>query len=122
MEHLPAHQRFPRQHRLTRAKDFERALRRPDVRLRAGPLRANVVFNRMQHARLGLIVGKRAVARASARNRIKRVIRERFRTAGGSLPPVDLVIRIVAPVSREQLHRYLDRMLAEIGDLRTDGQ
>ena len=122
MEHTSTNQRFPRQHRLIRAKDFERVLRRPDVRLRAGPLRANVVFNRMQHARLGLIVGKKSVARASARNRIKRVIRERFRKAGDSLPAVDLVVRIVAPVTREQLHRHMDRLLAEIGNLETDGR
>ena len=76
----------------------------------------------MQHARLGLIVGKKAVARASARNRIKRVVRERFRMAGDTLPPVDLVIRLVAPVSRTQLHRHMDRLLAELADLETDGR
>jgi ribonuclease P protein component len=71
----------------------------------------------MQHARLGLIVGKKSVARASSRNRIKRVVRERFRQAQDRLPAVDLVVRIVAPVDRTQLHRYLDRLLLEIEGL-----
>jgi ribonuclease P protein component len=109
-----ANQRFPRQLRLTRAREFEQVLRRPDARLKAGPLRLNLVFNRMHHARLGLIVGKKAVARASARNRIKRVIRDRFRKAQNELPAVDLVVRVVGPVDRAHLHRHLDRLLAEL--------
>jgi ribonuclease P protein component len=117
VEHIPVNQRFPRQHRLTRASEFERVLRRPDKRLSAGPLRLNVVFTRMQHARLGLIVGKKSVARASARNRIKRVIRERFRQAQDRLPAADLVVRVVAPMSRAQLHRHLDRLVTELEGL-----
>ncbi len=76
----------------------------------------------MQHARLGLIVGKKAVARASARNRIKRVIRERFRTAGDRIPAVDLVVRITAPVERARLHRQLDRLLGQLAELEVDGR
>ena len=71
----------------------------------------------MQHARLGLIVGKKAVAKASERNRIKRVIRERFRKAQNELPAVDLVVRVVGPVSRAHLHRHLDRLLSELETL-----
>lgn len=114
---LPVDQSFSRQLRLTHAREFELVLRRPQARLKAGPLRLNLVFNRMQHARLGLIVGKKAVARASARNRIKRVIRDRFRTARHELPAIDLVIRVVGPVDRPRLHRYLDRLLTEAKSL-----
>ncbi len=114
---LSVQSKFPRQLRLTRAREFERVLRRPEARLKAGPLRLNLVFNRMHHARLGLIVGKKAVARASARNRIKRVIRERFRTAQQELPAVDLVVRVVGPVDRAGLHRHLDRLLDEVKGL-----
>lgn len=71
----------------------------------------------MQHARLGLIVGKKAVARASARNRIKRVIRERFRIAQSELPAVDMVVRVVGPVDRARLHKYLDRLFTEVRGL-----
>lgn len=117
LAHPPVNQSFPRQLRLTRAREFEQVLRRPEARLKAGPLRLNFVFNRMHHARLGLIIGKKAVARASARNRIKRVIRERFRKAQNELPAVDLVIRVIGPVSRSDLHRYLDRLLAELESL-----
>lgn len=117
MEHISVNQNFPRHARLVRAREFEQVLRRPDVRLRFGPLRLNAVFNRMHYARLGLIVGKKAVARASARNRIKRVIRDRFRKARFDLPDLDLVVRVVGPLTRAQLHLQLDRLFEEIGDL-----
>jgi len=114
VEHTSTSQRFPRQARLTRARDFERVLKKPDFRLSAGPLRLNVVFNRMHTARLGLIVGKKSVSRATARNRIKRVIRDRFRRIRSELASVDVVVRVVAPVTRTDLHRHLDRLLTEL--------
>lgn len=107
-------QRFPKQDRLTRARDFEQVLRRPDLRLSSGPLRLNAVFNRMHTARLGLIVGRKSVSRATARNRIKRVIRDRFRRVRSELASVDVVVRVVAPVTRTDLHRHLDRLLSEL--------
>ena len=109
-----AHCKFSRQAKLTRPQDFERALRRPDLRLRAGPLRVSAVFNRMHCARLGLVVGKKAVARASARNRIKRVIRDRFRLQRRQLAALDVVFRVVGPIQRADLHKLLDELLGEL--------
>ncbi|MEA3638384.1 MAG: ribonuclease P protein component [Lamprobacter sp.] len=43
-------------------------------------------------ARLGLAIAKRCAQRAVARNRIKRVIRESFRQARGSLRSLDIVV------------------------------
>ena len=100
---------FPREARLTRAREFERVLRRPELKLSSGPLRVNAVFNKMASARLGLVVGKRAVSRASARNRIKRVVRDRFRRVRAELPQVDVVVRVVGPVPRRELHGHIDR-------------
>ena len=68
----------------------------------------------MHCARLGLVVGKKAVTRASARNRIKRVIRERFRRERCGLGSVDLVVRVVGPIRRSELHRQLDRLVVEL--------
>ena len=116
VEHATASEGFPRSARLTRARDFERVLRHPDFRLGAGPLRLNAVFTRMHCPRLGLVVGRKAVSRAAARNRIKRVIRERFRRARAGLGGVDLVIRVLGPVTRADLHRHLDRLFAELNE------
>lgn len=55
--------------------------------LRAGP-------NKLLHARLGIIAGKKVAARAVDRNRAKRLIREAFRAAAGILGPYDITLQI----------------------------
>ena len=46
--------------------------------------------NSVGHARLGLALSKKNIAKAHDRNRIKRLLRETFRTEG--LPAIDVVV------------------------------
>lgn len=46
--------------------------------------------NTVGHARLGLALSKKIIAKAHDRNRVKRMLRESFRTQ--SLPAIDIVI------------------------------
>lgn len=50
------------------------------------------LVNEKSHPRLGLAVAKRAVRRAVARNRLKRLIRESFRNGQRDLGGLDLVV------------------------------
>ena len=68
----------------------------------------------MHSARLGLVVGKKAVAKAHARNRIKRIIRSRFRLARAGFGALDLVIRVTAPVTAAELHGALDTLFVGV--------
>lgn len=68
----------------------------------------------MHSARLGLIVGKRAIPKAHARNRVKRIIRNRFRLVQYRLRGFDLVVRVAAGVTDRELHRALDILFADL--------
>ena len=68
----------------------------------------------MPSARLGLVVGKKAIARAHARNRVKRIIRDRFRRDRFRLGGVDLVVRVLGRISAPELHRRLDSLFSDL--------
>lgn len=46
--------------------------------------------------RLGLVIGKKLLKRAVDRNRVKRIVRERFRLQREKLPACDLIVRLCA--------------------------
>ena len=68
----------------------------------------------MQTARLGLVIGKRAVRRAVDRNRAKRVLRETFRTRRLELPWVDIVVQLTGPVGGCDLRGVFGGLLEEL--------
>jgi ribonuclease P protein component len=89
--------RFRRSQRLLAAAEFALALR-------ARPVEVSPHFqvfrpHNERGPRLGIIVGKRYVARSVDRNRLKRLIRECFRTRRFELPPADYVVRVRNPVT-----------------------
>jgi ribonuclease P protein component len=73
-------------------------------------------------ARLGLIIPKRLAKHAVLRNLLKRLARESFRNACGSLPPADVVLRlakpplpadqVAGPEQRSSWRRSIDELLA----------
>jgi ribonuclease P protein component len=74
----------------------------------------SAVANRMQTARLGLVVGKRALRRAHERNRAKRVLRDTFRLRREALPPMDIVIVVTGDAGNRE---YRDSLLALLSEL-----
>lgn len=72
--------------------DFERVLKQRQWQVNAPPFLLLAIPG--QAARLGIVVGKRFLARAVDRNYIKRLLRESFRRWRGALPPVDLVVML----------------------------
>lgn len=56
--------------------------------------------NTIGHARLGLALSKKKIAKAHDRNRVKRTLRESFRIQ--SLPAVDIIVLARHGVAKEQ--------------------
>jgi ribonuclease P protein component len=107
----PPRATFRPHERVRRPEDFRRAF---DRRRSAsdGLLVVHAVENGLPHARLGIAVGKKKVRKATARNRIKRLIREAFRLSKPELPAgVDLiVIPRGAPLTFEAVRRSLPEL------------
>ena len=61
--------------------------------------------NGLDQARLGLIVPKKVIATAVARNRIKRLLREAFRLHQAELTGLDVIARIKSRVSEDRLQQ-----------------
>ncbi len=85
---------FPREYRLTEKRQFDAVLSTRTILLKSGSFRLYATANQEFGARLGLIVGKRQLKRAVDRNKVKRVLRETFRTRRSTLPALDIVVQL----------------------------
>lgn len=101
---------LPPSARLRRAADFA-ALRNATGRMRTHYFLLRWIGSTGGEARLGLAVSRKVSKRAVARNRIKRVARESFRSCRDQLPDLDVLV-IAQPVaeaaSRAALRGDLD--------------
>ncbi len=87
----PGGQRFPKSLRLTRRAEFVR-VQGGGRKVAADPLLALALPNSLGHTRLGITVSKK-VGNAVVRARVRRHLRELFRTRRSELPQgIDLVI------------------------------
>jgi ribonuclease P protein component len=73
--------------------------------------------NSLQHARLGLVVGKKTAKLSVSRNYMRRVLREFFRLQQHEVCPVDLVIRVQKKFDRIdfiQIKQEFDSLMAKL--------
>jgi ribonuclease P protein component len=107
-------QGFPKQARILQGTEYSLVLRRPQKRLVEGSVQMKTHDNGCGRARLGLVVPKRGTAKAHDRNRIKRVIRELFRTSQQDLPAKDIVIQVFNKIPVNQLRETLTKQFAKL--------
>ena len=107
----PTRYRLSRQVRLLTAKQFRNVFRGSLVSQDAY-FRVKAAPNDENYPRLGLAVARRVNKRAVVRNRIKRVVRERFRINKETLKGLDLVVvarQAGADAEKKELAAAIDR-------------
>ncbi len=86
--------RLPQRARICASNDFNRVLQHPELRIARAALIFFARANQLQYARLGVVVGKKKTALSVQRSRIKRLVRESFRSRAHTVPGVDLVVLV----------------------------
>ncbi len=112
---LPIHEMtirytFPRSCRLLKTDDYSSVFnfnRRKNGRY----LNVYAKPNFSNQARLGMVVGKKQMRTAVARNFAKRIIREEFRLHRPTLPAMDFVVRVTKAINRTEAHVVRDELI-----------
>lgn len=110
--HRSAEREFPRQARLTQARDY-RAVFAGAERIADRYFTILVGRNKAGTARLGLAISRRRARRAVDRNRLKRLVREHFRHKRRELGNLDCVVMAgpaAAGATRATLNASLERL------------
>jgi ribonuclease P protein component len=66
--------------------------------------------NQQEFPRVGIVVSKKTARRAVARNYMRRVLREWFRTHRQGMGALDIVIRVQKPFARDEFHVLQDEL------------
>lgn len=82
---------FSCRQRLLTPKDFKAVFEDPLGRFKSQYFLLLVKRNQLEHARLGIVVAKKQIKKACARNSIKRIVRESFRYRQHELKGLDIV-------------------------------
>ena len=82
---------FSKRHRLVRASEYGHVFAQPRKSV-SQTITVLARSNGLTHPRLGLIIAKRSVKSAVARNRLKRIARESFRRHRERLPAMDVIV------------------------------
>lgn len=111
-------EKFPPELRLRQGAEFKNVLRGRHRQRGSGFIVISVP-NQYGFARLGIVVGRKALRRAVDRNRFKRLAREQFRRVAARLRAVDVIVQAQGKLDRGQLTQMqseLSQMLRAAGE------
>lgn len=84
--------RLTKSHRMVSSREFSQVFEKPLYRVSSRSLLLLAIDNEKPCPRLGLVVSKKNVGCAVARNRIKRLCRETFRLRHADFATIDIVV------------------------------
>jgi len=85
-------QNFPKTARLLNAGDYKAVFDRARYKVSSRHFLFLAIPGNGIRSRIGLVIPKKQVAKATARNQVKRILRERFRHTQQHLPMLDIVV------------------------------
>ena len=99
--------------RLLKAQDFSQVFEGAKFKISSAQLLLLGIVSDQPSARMGLVISKKNVGSAVARNRVKRLCREVFRHRQAQLPVLDLVVLArpgLSALSNEQIVASLNQL------------
>ncbi len=108
---------FPRSARLLNRAAFDHVFKRRTTTARVSGLLCLIAESASTEARIGFAISKKHIPHAVDRNRLKRLLRNRFRVLRGELPPVDLVLlsqREISGINREEWPELCSQLFVRI--------
>jgi len=109
---VPGQYTLPRRERLTRRKEFLRVYREGEKRVGRGFV-CYVARRDGQGSKIGCVVSRK-IGGAVVRNRIKRYIREVYRTHRSSLEPDVHVVVVARPIARALDYRQCEASIRQL--------
>ena len=109
---------YPRQVRLLNSAQFKAVFDDSRFRVSTRELLVLARPNGLEHARLGIVVGKKNCRMATCRNRVKRQVRESYRHNQPALAGLDIIVlarRGVAELDNGTITQHLTRLWNRLG-------
>ena len=110
-----------KEHKLLNSLDFSQVFEKSDFKVSTPSSLILARLTANSYPRLGLVVSKKNVGCAVARNRIKRLCREAFRLRSANLPKMDIVVLAKNGLSElenrqiiEMLNSLFDQLITKI--------
>lgn len=101
---------FPRSVRLLSKRDYQQVFKNP-VRSSDHCFTILAINNSQHQPRLGLAIAKKAIAKATQRNRIKRQVRESFRHNQAILGDIDIVVMAKRGLEKRSNQEMIESLL-----------
>lgn len=115
---------FPKTSRLQNASEFEAVFSRNQFKV-SNRYFLILALNADSNSRLGIVVAKKNIASAVQRNRMKRLIRESFRTSTRKPDKMDLIVLVrkgADKLSNSEILLNLNRLWQDLNSKSLSGQ